>query len=273
MAGPREIFAQLGAGVIVGELALLAICAVLGLGPWPRYVQWFLALSVEMWLLLVLGAGFATVEESPFGVTVGSVTLHAFSGARNEFLQLILVIFAVLVASQAPLWFTRLLRGWRLVRRGTGSPRTAIESRQLQIRDILITMTILAVFLGAMSHAAKTSGGRDDTEFPITVLKVCGFAAVWSTLVLPICVWACFAASSLVVRILVLIGYVTTLAIIALGVVATYAINGVSINLRLILVSHTALLATLFPGLWLARACGYVLVSVRTTRRHGPASR
>jgi hypothetical protein len=148
----------------------------------------------------------------------------------------------------------------------------AIESRQLQIRDILIAMTMLAVTLGIMSLVAK----RGDAGFLIDVVMACGVAAVWSTLVLPICVRVCFAASPLVVRIVALIGYGATLAIIAVGVVTAFAIKGVSINpsdFGLTLAAYSALLATLFSGLGLARACGYVLVSVPTTRRHGSASR
>ncbi len=36
------------------------------------------------------------------------------------------------------------------------------------------------------------------------------------------------------------------------------------------LLAHVALLAVLFSGLGLARACGYVLVSVRSARRQAP---
>jgi hypothetical protein len=36
------------------------------------------------------------------------------------------------------------------------------------------------------------------------------------------------------------------------------------------LLAHAALLAVLFSGLGLARACGYVLVSVRSARRQAP---
>jgi hypothetical protein len=77
-------------------------------------------------------------------------------------------------------------------------------------------------------------------------------------------------------RIVALIGYGATLALIAVGVVAAFANKEVSINpndFGLSFAAHATLLATLFPGLWLARACGYVLVSVRTTRRQAlPAS-
>ena len=261
--GPDSLIQQFGVGVLAGQFGLIAIWAVLG--PWRLYAQWLAAMLVWLGLLLVYAMGAAIVEGDSFATW-------------NEFLEVILGYSAALVAAQVPLWCIRLLRGWRLVFRGADAGRTAIESRQLQIRDILIAMTILAATLGTMSFVAKQGKGRFHADYLMEVVMVCGFAVVWSTLVLPICLWACFAARSLVVRILALIGYVTTLAIIALGVVAALAIKGVYINpndlsLSFILVTHTALLATLFSGLGLARACGYVLVSVQTTRRHGSASR
>jgi len=149
-----------------------------------------------------------------------------------------------------------------------------LQSRQLQIRDMLIAMTILALFLGTTSLVAKTSDGHDDAEFLMVVLNVCGVAVVWSTLVLPICVWACFGASAIGVRIVVLMGYLITMATIAIGVM--WAVLGAGMPFREEVsgwfLLHAGLLATLFSGLGLARACGYVLVSVWSARRQRVAS-
>jgi hypothetical protein len=156
------------------------------------------------------------------------------------------------------------------VLRGTDAARTAIESRQLQIRDFLIAMTILAVFLGTMRLAAEGVNGPNDERFLAFVLGSCGVAVGWGTLMLPICLWACFGASTIGVRIVVLIGYLLALATIATGVAAAVTIRGVRVNpngLGFFLVLNAALLATLLFGLWLARTCGYVLVSVRSARR------
>lgn len=255
--GPGEVIMMFVAGILVGEFGLLATWAVLG--PGRLYPQWFEALLVGLGLFLAFVAGIVVAEG------------HGFP-ARNEFFQMILAIVALLVATEVPLWCIRLFRGWRLVFRGKDAARTAIESRQLQIRDILIVMTILAVFLGTMSLAAKGNNGRDDTEFLIFASIGCGVAVVWSALVLPICLWTCFGASAIGVRIGVLTGYLITMATAAIGV--TVAVSGRDVPpdaIAFFLLLHVALLATLFSGLWLAGACGYVLVSVRSARRRPPA--
>jgi hypothetical protein len=252
--GLSEIGGFLLVGVVAGQFGLLATWAVLG--PWRLYAQWFVTLLVGLGLFLAFVAGIASVER------------HGFRSG-NEFLQMILVLFALLVAAQVPLWCIRLLRGWRLVLRGTDAARTAFESRQLQIRDLLIAMTILAVFLGTVSLVAKRSDGRDGAGDLVEVLIGCGVAVVWSALVLPICLWACFGASAIGVRIVALTGYLITVATIAMGVVLAVS-GGRAASLEglfFFLLLHVGLLAAVLSGLGLARACGYVLVSVRTARR------
>ena len=132
-----------------------------------------------------------------------------------------------------------------------------------------IVMTILAVTLGSMNVVGKRGDGRNDPFFLIQVLVPCGVAVVWSGLVLPICLWVCFGASAIGVRIGVLMGYVITLTAILVGVVVAASEGRVSPEgpLGYFLLLHAGLLATLFSGLGLARACGYVLVSVRTARQ------
>jgi hypothetical protein len=179
-----------------------------------------------------------------------------------------LAVFAILVAVQVPLWIVRLLGGWRLVLRGTDAARTAIASRQIQIRDILIAMTILAVFLGTWNIVAKRPDGSNGAGFLAAILARCILTMLWSALMLPICIWVCFGASKIHVRIMALIGYLVTLATIALGV--TLAVSGGTVPTEAIfvlLLLHATLLATVLSGLALARACGYVLVSVRSARR------
>jgi hypothetical protein len=252
--GPGETGTPLALGVIVGQVGLLAAWAVLG--PWRLYAQWFVALLVELGLslALVLGVGFVWPFKS--------------APAWRELLQGTLLIFAILVAAQVPLWCIRLVRGWRLVPRGTDAARTAIESRQLQIRDILIAMTILALALGTTSLAAKTSDGRVDMGGVLDTLGGCGVVVVWSALVLPICLWACLGASAIGVRIVALVGYLITVATIVTGVaVAVWGRAAFIMEAPGFFRLHVALLATLLSGLWLARGCGYVLVSVRTARR------
>ncbi len=253
---PNEIVMLLVGGVIAGQIGLLATWAVLG--PWRLYAQWFVALLLWLGLLLALVLGIAMVEPRPFGP------------GGNELLKGILGYSAVLVAAQVPLWSIRLLRGWRLVPRGADAARTAIASRQLQIRDILIAMTILALALGTMSLVAKRDGGRHNADFLMEVVAICGVTVVWSALVLPICLWVCFGARSIGVRIVVLIVYLTILATIGLGVVAAVSRRAMLLppeGLGYVLLLHAALLATVLSGLGLARACGYVLVSVRSARR------
>ncbi len=121
-SGPSEFVAAFVAGLGAGQFGLLATWAVLG--PWRLYSQWFVALLVGLGLFLVFVAAMSMVE--PSGAPPG-----------NIFLVMILVMLAVLVAAQAPLWCVRLFRGWRLVLRGTeplgrylrhGSCRSAIFS-------------------------------------------------------------------------------------------------------------------------------------------------
>ncbi len=257
-AGPGEVVGLLAAGIVAGQFGLLATWAVLG--PWRLYAQWFETLFVALGLFLAFVAGAALVEP------------HEFP-PRDVFLLMILAVSAVLVAAQAPLWCIRLLRGWRLVLRGTDTARTAFESRQLQIRDILIAMTMLAAFLGTMRLAAKGSDGPQAAELLDIVLWGCGVTVVWSALVLPICLWVCFGASAIGVRIVALMGYLITMATILMGVVlAVSGGNNRPEAILFFLLLHAVLFATVLSGLGLARACGYVLVSVRSARRQRVAS-
>jgi hypothetical protein len=249
---PGEIVLSFLAGIVVGELGLLATWAVLG--PWRLYAQWF-AVSL-LWLVLFMM------------LMLGGALVHDLPPNGNEFLQITFGYSAAFVAAQAPLWFIRLLRGWRLVLRGAETARTAIESRQMQIRDILIAMTMLAVFLGTMNLVAKGGHGRDSVEFPFIVLCICGVAVVWSALVLPICLWVCFGASAIRVRIASLVGYLIAAATIAVCVTVAVSRRILPTDeVGFFMALHVALFATLLSGLWLARTCGYVLISVRSTRR------
>ena len=129
---------------------------------------------------------------------------------------------------------------------------------------------MLAVFLGTLKIVARGGHGLrvpDAPEFAFIMLCVCGAAVVGSALVLPICLWVCFGASAIGVRIIALAGYLVAVAAIALGVAAKVAYKVPAEEIYFVLLLHAALLAVLFSGLGLARACGYVLISVRSTRR------
>ena len=245
-------------GFFAGQFGLLATWAVLG--PWRLYPQWFAALLVGLGLFLAVVLGLSLVGQ------------HVFPPRWKEFLQVILAIFALLVAAQLPLWLIRLLRGWRLVLRGADAARTAIESRQLQIREIFIAMTILAVALGTMNLVFGRGGSRHVERFLIEFLTPCGVTVIWSALVLPICLWVCFGASAIGVRIAVLLGYLIAVTTIVMGVVLAVSGDAPPEAIGFVLLLHVGLLATVFSGLGLARACGYVLVSVRSARRQWVAS-
>jgi hypothetical protein len=255
--GPGEVFALIIAGVVVGQFGLLATWAVLG--PWRLYAQWFVALLVGLSLFLAFMGGI--------------VLVYPPRSLRQEFspifLQMILGVMAFLVAAQAPLWCIRLLRGWRLVLRGTDTAQTAIESRQLQVRDILIVMTILALYLGTANAVSKGHTMLTGSDFLIVILIYSVIGAIWSAIVLPVCLWACFGASAIGVRVVVLMTYAFALVAIFVGLVV--AIDGGRQSpvepFFFFAVLHAALLATLFSGLGLARACGYQMVSIRTARR------
>jgi hypothetical protein len=256
-----EVVAYALLGVAAGQFGLLATWAVLG--PWPLYRQWFAALAVEIGLLAALFLGISAIAD------------HGPMSNWKELVQFILACIAIAVAVQLPLWLARLLRGWRLVPRGTDASRLAIESRQLQIRDILIAMTLVAFTLGTLKYVCQGHGARMEMQAILSILAACVAALVWSALLLPMCVWATFGASSIGVRIVVLAGYLLTLATIVLGIVTAVSLAASGRTVRILepmafaafLASHVALLVTLLSGLWLARACGYVLVSVRTARR------
>jgi MFS family permease len=261
--GPGIVFGFIIGGVIVGQFGLLATWAVLG--PWRLYSQWFVALLVGLGLFLAFMGGIVMVDPP-----------RSF---RQEFspifLQMILGMMAFLVAAQVPLWCIRLLRGWRLVLRGTDTAQTAIESRQLQVRDILIVMTILAVYLGTASAVSKEHSMLTSSDFLIVILMYSVIGAIWSAMVLPICLWACFGASTIGARIVVLVTYAFSLAVIFAGLAVASSGGSQSPVERFFFfaVLHAALLATLFSGLGLARACGYEMVSIRTARRQAlPAS-
>ena len=251
--GIAAIFLLVGIGA--GQLGLLATWAVLG--PWPLYRQWFEAMLVGIGLFLAFLAGIVTANPRE-GLP-----------PRTIFLQMILAVFGLLFAVQLPLWLVRLLRGWRLVLRSADATRTAIESRQLQIRDILIATTIVAVALGATNLVCRERDGQLDLEATIVVLCVGGGAAAWSALLLPMCLWVCFGGSALHVRIGWFVGYLGGLAAIAASLVAAFSTRQREVPeiCGCFLVLHVGLLATVFSGLGLARACGYVLVSVRSARR------
>ena len=252
--GPgRELIDSFAAGVIAGEVGLLAIWAVLG--PWRLYSQWSSCLLVWLGLLVAIVCGLKIAGEGP--------------PDGNVILQLMLGYSAALVAAQVPLGLIRLLRGWRLLLRTADAGRTAIESRQLQIRDILIATTIVAVALGAANLVCRERDGQLDLEATIVVLCVGGVAAAWSALLLPMCLWVCFGGSALHVRIGWFVGYLGGLAAIAASLVAAFSTRQREVPeiCGCFLVLHVGLLATVFSGLGLARACGYVLVSVRSARR------
>jgi MFS family permease len=239
-------------GVVVGEFGLLATWAVLG--PWRRYTQWFATLLVWVALFTALALGVALARDLPRD--------------PNDLLRVPVAYWPAFVSLQVPLAFVRLFRGWRLVLRGRDTARTAIESRQLEVRDFLIVTTILALFLGAMDLVAKRGHGPGEPPFLIIVLGMCGAAAVVGALTLPSCLWVCFRASRIKVRVLALIGFLLTSGTVLVGIVNAVSRRAVALEAPgVVLTLLLGLFATLLSGLGLARACGYVLVSVRTARR------
>ncbi len=179
----------------IAQFALLATWAVFG--PWRLYAQWFAALLVGLGLLLAYYLGLELVASERFN-PIGSEFLCEFSLAAMRSL-------VVLAAAQAPLWAIRLVRGWRLVPRGADAARIAVESRQIQLRDILIAMTLLALFLGASRSLSTMFAGRE-VDFLAGILWEGIAPMIGSTLVIPICLWVCFGSRAACVRLLVFVG-------------------------------------------------------------------
>ena len=152
--------------IVVGQFALLATWAVLGPGSCTAVVR---ALA-SGWGYSWRHSGSRNDRRPPSRANWNG------SSCKDTW------VFRRFCCRPVPLWSIRLLRGCEARAAGTDAARTAIQSRQLEIRDILIVMTILAVFLGTMNTVAKWAAT------PLLwsgVLRFCGFVVVWTALVLP----------------------------------------------------------------------------------------
>lgn len=249
--GPHEwgaMFVYGSAGPLLAQFAILPAWLVLGS---PAY--WLRLMLVWSAALVAYGAwwlGFAAT---------GWIDGISDSDARHA-LALLLLLPAVSLAIEAPLWLLRLGFGWRIARPSHELP----AHHKLSIRDMLLATTLVACALAAARIAARLVGDSDADEagfwqtLGISVISLGGGSAV---LLAPI-LWlalrverTALAVAAAVAHILVL-GAIWMSAAILLEWVPDRGAWGY-LGVTVTTVSFAACVSAPF---WLARLQGYRLV-------------
>ena len=253
-----ELLVGLLLGVLPGQWGLLVIWAALG--PRPARVQLPAAILLASLLCftLVMGMAMEPHIQSPF------------SRADYRELMRILLALPVFLASQSPLWLMRILRGWRVVRRGAADASAMAKWRQLRLQQLLILTALMAVVLGSVQLTIRAEpglGARQTLSYWLGLAIACGIVAVWSAATTIPCLLAVFRAPDPASGLFGLGGYLLAVTCFVLaplmGILGGNGSPRMGLVLLALLLFHVSFLGVMFGGLHLARWCGYVLATSR----------
>jgi hypothetical protein len=165
------------------------------------------------------------------------------------------------LAVQLPLWFCRLVFGWRLLRTPSGQPPTA--DRKLSVGDLLFGTTLVAISLGCLRLVAFDPQQIQSAYWAGWGLGMLALIAVSTTLVLPLLAIILRPAQNASAGALMVAFWAVVLGSVGTSLVLSLRAAGAPPPAYEILLVSTALLTsfcgTLAAPLWLARSLGYRL--------------
>ncbi|HLA83348.1 MAG TPA: hypothetical protein VJL29_01025 [Thermoguttaceae bacterium] len=252
------VFATLFSGALAGQGTFLAIWAALG--PFRLWNRWGLI------LLTVLGLYFSVI----FGIfaAVGNLPPPRDMASMAASLLLIPLIFLL---TQTPLWFRRVISGWRIVPIDEVEQHSAIKTRQFGLAHILGLMLMLGVALSLVQLASpalapsRMRPAEAQAELWAGVASMCGlfllYCAVWAGPALR----ACFLARDKALGCFAMIG--AWLGVSALTVFVFLFITLATGGNRMpgeavaaIFLHFAGLAVVLTASLHVLRACGHAMI-------------
>jgi hypothetical protein len=192
--GESEEVAGFLAGTVGGQLGVLTVWAVFG--PERLLLRWVSALLAAAFLCGALLVGFV-ISRSP--------DAEAFSA--------LLMLPAVFLAAQAPLWILRMVTGWEIVPRGAPETSSA-AARQFGLRHLLGATTAVAATLALAKigfFAMGTRGSSAPAEEWLGLAIACLVAGFWNGLLTIPCLCATMVVKDRKRGCLVVAGYVVVL--------------------------------------------------------------
>lgn len=171
-----EIVTVVGLGLFLSQFGILPAWLVWGPRPYWQRVLIHWAAVAGLSLAWVLGLLCSELSGTPFEP----------ESMLRDIVPGFLLLPAISLGVEAPLWVTRLNFGWRFVR----PTSRAVEERKLAIRDFLSGTSVIAFALGAARLAMAMGDSSPDFEIWIPLAISGGCAAVASALALPLLVWS-----------------------------------------------------------------------------------
>ncbi|MEX2027218.1 MAG: hypothetical protein WEH44_07950, partial [Pirellulaceae bacterium] len=172
-------------------------------------------------------------------------------------MSLLLVLPALSLAVETPLWFLRWVLGWRITRQIDCPP-----PRKLAIRDIMLATALVAAALALARLSPQFQPGGGDRAFWAMLAVAAAVAVASSTVLLPAIIWFALGVRELRLAMLGAAIHAGTLAAIFLAVVAYNEWTFSTTLWGTIGASVTAITFAwgVSVSFWLARFQGYRLI-------------
>lgn len=240
-------FVCFAAGSIVGQGALLAILLVFGPGP--------------LWQRLAGHVALAAMASLMWGIGFVHVNWRDMEHWGEATFMVALCLPLLLLFCQVVPWFFRLFLHWRIefsIR--NSQPLPVFVAERLSIRDYLVGTSLVAVTM-ALVRAGKPASMPDPNYWSLWITIGLVLAALSLIAVVPIVYFTLGMRRSWwgVVGVLALTGLASVPAI--------WLLRGVPLPPVPLIIAIPALMGgftgTVAVPLWIARACGYRLVTER----------
>jgi hypothetical protein len=255
-SGPEEAAGFL-AGVAGGQLGVLTVWAVFG--PERLLLRWATALLAAALLFGAILVGLV--------ISVPAVGTEPFAA--------LLMLPAVFLAAQAPLWIVRMITGWEIVPRGVREVPSA-ASRQFGLQHLLGATTAVAATLalakiGFLAMRARGSSGTAEEWLGLAI--ACLVAGLWNGLLTIPCLYATMVVKERRRGCFVVAGYLVVLSIVV--PIVMFAILGpapLAPKAFMVFLSFNGAVALVVAGgLHLLGQSGYVLRRPRAGWTSEPA--
>ncbi len=242
-----EMIVAFASGLVGGQLGLAAIWGVLG--PQRLLIRWPLSLLV---MVLLHGA-----------FVVGMVVDDAASREAAYFARLALLLPAILLAAELPIWILKLAMGCRLAIVDDREFPLPAASRQFGLQHILGATTALAVVLGLAQVGLSSLSGPAGlpVSFWVSLGVACACCILWSALFTLPCLWAAFVAENRLASTVVMAVYVVVISVVAVAIISTFEPPpSFGYGVKIFSLAHGALVFAILGCLHIVRAIGYALL-------------
>ena len=171
----------MGTGAFLAQFAILPAWLVWGCRPlWQRVA---IHCGTAAILLVAWTLGWLVVDA---GSDILIWLFYFYEHVARVVVPAALLLPAISLAVEGPLWLTRVIFGWRLAPPG----REPEPDRKLAIRDFLIGMSVVAMALAAVRASLAASEQNVPADAWTSIAIQLGCAALASALALPLLAWA-----------------------------------------------------------------------------------